>query len=378
MNSADRILSLLTDRLAEDYNSAVPMPSEYYNDEEWFAFEREHLLLPGWHCVGRLDEIPNVGDYKTFELLGESLLIVRAEAGRVMVFANRCRHRGSPLLADCGSASSIACPYHGWVYELDGSLKHAPFFPADDTRLEDVALARHESTTWGGFIYTCLREPSRDLAADLVALDPLVANYGIDEMTMVYSSELTWDVNWKLLVENYMEGYHLSVVHKETIHPYTPTRLCEHFAPGPGFCGYYARFPEGTADRGRYPESLTAEERLASIMFQVFPTHVAGAAGHLMSYVCINPINAGTTTARIALAFYDSSADRDEIETAAELYVETMKEDEARLIALQRTNPGRDSDFVALAPAAFEGTVLDNYHYAARTLGVARPSDSAR
>jgi phenylpropionate dioxygenase-like ring-hydroxylating dioxygenase large terminal subunit len=106
-------------------------------------------------------------------------------------------------------------------------------------------------------------------------------------------AEEIWNTNWKCLVENFMEGYHLSVVHPQTLHGYTPTGLARKSVSGPGFTSYAANYPEGIPSRGLGSPDLTEEERNRSTLFAVFPTQVTSQAASLLVSISIFPLNAG-------------------------------------------------------------------------------------
>lgn len=366
------VLQELRQRAAETYETATPMPAGYYTSADFFRHEREAMLQDAWHCVGRVEEIAAEGSYRVVDLLGRSLIVTRCDAGEPIVMSNTCRHRGMQLADGPGNSRQLVCPYHGWTYRRSGELISAPFMDLADPRLCDVTLEQFAAATWQGFIFVNLAPEPPALDEGLSGLLPLLQNYDIGNMRVVYRCERVWPVNWKLVVENFMEGYHLSRVHRKTIHEYTPTRLCEHFPPGLQYCGYFARFPDDAVRPGATSPALKPQERNTSVMFQLFPSHVAGVAGHVMSYLRVNPLAHDRTQVTAHLAAYGDSQDKDgtseESSAAIELFERTMSEDEAQLNRLQRGLKSDPGNFAALAPAPFEGTVLDNYHYAARTL----------
>lgn len=167
---------------------------------------------------------------------------------------------------------------------------------------------------------------------------------------------------------NYMEGYHLSTVHYETLHPITPTRLCEHFPPGEGYLGYYSRFPADLPQRGRYHADLDAAERTCSLMFAVMPGLVASAAGHMTTFICVAPDGAGRVRGKRAIAFGEHDIAAGEREAVVDLFERTMAEDKIQLANLQRGLNARAYRPGPLGPRDVEGTVLDFYKYMARRL----------
>ena len=124
-----------------------------------------------------------------------------------------------------------------------------------------------------------------------------------------------------------MEGYHLSTVHRKTLHPITPTRLCEHFPADQGYFGYFSVFPDDLPQRGKYHPDLTTEERQRSVMFAIPPGHVAGIAGHKVSYLYLQPDTVDTVRVKRGIAFADPAISKGSLGNAVDLFEQTMAED---------------------------------------------------
>src|SRR5690242_20375559 len=102
---------------------AETLPNWCYNSEEFYRLEVERIFRKSWNFCGRTDSIPNCGDYITDSLAGSPFIIVRNNEGHLRAFANTCRHRGARIANGFGKCRNFVCPYHGWVYDLDGALK---------------------------------------------------------------------------------------------------------------------------------------------------------------------------------------------------------------------------------------------------------------
>jgi carnitine monooxygenase subunit len=103
------------------------LPGWVYHDPDFFKVEMQRVIRPSWQIVCHVSDVPNVGDWHSLELLGESIIVMRGSDGGVRAFANVCRHRASRLLdGSSGCARKIVCPYHGWTYESDGRLSGVP------------------------------------------------------------------------------------------------------------------------------------------------------------------------------------------------------------------------------------------------------------
>ena len=109
------------------FDRSRTMPNEFYTSEEFLEYEREEIFRKEWICLGRVDEIPNPGDYFTTELIDEPLLVVRGQDKKVRVLSNVCRHRSSVIAEGTGTAKHFVCPYHAWTYGNDGQLLRAPY-----------------------------------------------------------------------------------------------------------------------------------------------------------------------------------------------------------------------------------------------------------
>ncbi len=139
-------------------------------------------------------------------------------------FSNVCRHRMMTLLEGKGSCRRrIVCPYHAWTYDLDGSLIAAKHM--DQTNRFDMAkikLPKVRCEVWNGWIYITMNAKAPTPAKKLAALDKIIADYGAGDYVEVDTQEHVWQTNWKLLTENFMEGYHLPVTHRKTVGAYFP------------------------------------------------------------------------------------------------------------------------------------------------------------
>ena len=212
------------------------MPKAYYTDPAFSRSNANSLFGKEWICIGRADELPKPGDFMTFQLCDEPLVAVRGDDGMIRVLSNVCRHRGA-ILADrhAAMAERLVCPYHHWSYDLrQASLLQPRAWSR--TRSFDQTVLPAAGIRLRGMARLRLRQPSANpppLAPRLAGPRMrLIRNYHMEEMTTRYVVEEVWPVNWKCFIENFMEGYHLSPLHRTTLHPMNPTRLCTHFPPG--------------------------------------------------------------------------------------------------------------------------------------------------
>ena len=280
-------------------DQARALPAAFYTSPEYLEFERGALFRTQWICLGHVGAIPNVGDYFTAELADEQLLIVRESAAAVSVLSNICRHRGSPVVTGAGHAARFVCGYHGWTYALDGRLLAAPLIQ-DGKHFNKAAcrLPRFASEIWQGYIFVNLDGSAAPLAPALSSTEPYIRNYHPAEQHFLFETQEVWQTNWKCLVENFMEGYHLSPLHAKTLHPVTPTNLCEKLPNGDAFTGYRANFHPQCPERGPYHADLTPQERRSDVFYCVYPSFVVGFCPHFTLYMCITPATADSVAIR--------------------------------------------------------------------------------
>ncbi len=210
------------------------LPRQAYVSANFFEAEREKIFAHEWVLVGREESLPATGDYLEVDVLGESLLIVRGDDGALRAFFNVCRHRGCALVlpGQCSAANdgvpvtgskgkAIRCPYHSWVYGLDGALRSAPHLEAVlEGRKHELSLHPAGLATWGGFMFVHLDPEGANARGHTLETqfgDAIrrLRNYPLAELRT--DRRLVYQVaaNWKVILENYNECYHCGGVHPE-------------------------------------------------------------------------------------------------------------------------------------------------------------------
>ncbi|MEZ0211773.1 MAG: aromatic ring-hydroxylating dioxygenase subunit alpha [Xanthobacteraceae bacterium] len=344
------------------------LPGGFYTNPEYFRYEVETFLSKEWHCLGRADEIPKPGDYFTTSLFDEPLLIVRGDDHNIRVLSNLCRHRGMPLAENSGSTRRFVCSYHAWSYGRAGELITAPRMRDKGVTEENCSLPCFASEIWNGFIYANLDPEARPMTPRLDQLERLLQNYETQRMKIVRTFEEEWQTNWKCLVENFMEAYHLSVVHPETLHPYTPTGLSRKSMSDDAFTSYCANYPDTAASRGKGAPGLTEAERRRSTLFCLFPTQIASQAATLLVSLSIQPLAVDRIRVRWTMSTYGDELTQDELETRIALWHEVNREDRQKLEKMQRALSSRHAPSGPLAPRDYEGTIWDFYRYLGRQM----------
>jgi phenylpropionate dioxygenase-like ring-hydroxylating dioxygenase large terminal subunit len=211
----------------EPANDGLPcgLPAWAYADSELTRLEHERVLMPSWQIACHVSSIPAPGDYFTFDIGPDSVIVLRDQAGDVQAFHNACRHRGSRLVDGEGKCpGAITCPYHGWTYDLDGALRGLPVresFPGLDRAAYGLKPVKTEILL--GFVFICLKGDPVPLAETWREFLPDFAPYNFAEMVPlgpVYFEE--WDVDWKVAMDNYLESYHVPIGHPGLNRTFTP------------------------------------------------------------------------------------------------------------------------------------------------------------
>lgn len=195
---------------------AISLPPDCYASPEFFEFEKDVIFGREWLCMGRVEQIPNPGDYFSIEIANEPLVVVRKHDGSISVLSAVCQHRGAIIgeegTGNCGRY--LRCPYHWWSYDLDGRLMGAPqMHETAEFHKRDIALPALKVEIWNGFIFANLDADAAPLAPRLAGLDEILAPYRIDQLVTTEPDVSTHNFNWKLMVENGIEPYHATYLH---------------------------------------------------------------------------------------------------------------------------------------------------------------------
>lgn len=356
----------MKDSVEFDGAAAQTLPGWCYTSEGRFREERETVLEQGWHCLGRSDELSDPGDYLTAHVLDEPLIAVRGQDGKVRVLSNICRHRAMPLAQGQGNIKRFLCPYHAWSYRLDGTLLRAPHMDNAGFDPKSCRLPEFPVFEWNGFIYVSLGAEAKPLEPQLRGLDELIRAYEPETYEIVHSEEEVWRCNWKCLVENFMEGYHLSVVHPATLRGYTPTELARKSVSGSAFTSYIAHYPDSIPPRGTGAPGLSPAQRHASHLFAVFPAQVVSISANLLVSLMLRPLDADSVAVRWTMSVHPGDRDADLIRQRIALWQEVNREDREKLELLQKGLRSRHATAGPLAGPDFEGTIRDFHRYLER------------
>jgi Rieske 2Fe-2S family protein len=188
----------------------------FYGDAAIFERDRRRVFANHWVLAAHASQLEKPGDYRLFDFAGENIILVRDRDGGIRAHCNVCRHRGSRvLLQPVGQVSAMTCPYHGWTYALDGSLRTASHMPGDFDRSR-FGLRSCRVSVIDGLVFVCLggeTAPGTDAIAE--GLAPFLTLHGIAGARVAAQQTYPVRANWKLVVENYLECYHCKPAHRE-------------------------------------------------------------------------------------------------------------------------------------------------------------------
>ena len=293
----ETVLQRLKDAAARPFEDARPIPPEVHHSPAFFALERERIFAKEWICIGRADEVAEPGDYLTFEAAGVPVFATRQADGSVKAFVNACAHRFARLLSEeRGSAKEIVCPYHAWTYDGGGCLLRAPYMDMQ----EGFDPAHHglrelKTEIWEGFLFVTLaNEPAKTLAEALAPLhDQVVGRFAMGNYRAVLRETMIWQANWKNLIENFTESYHVPIAHgnsfahhRKRIKDYVCGADNDHF-------GYHhAPQPAATGPGAAHPSNrrLEGEWRRMMVDFCVFPGLLVTLMPDYLWYITVQPL----------------------------------------------------------------------------------------
>jgi len=187
--------------------------SSWYSDEKILKIEKENIFSKSWHLLGSIDRIPNKGDYLIKTINEQPIVVIKDKVGEINVFYNVCQHRGCVLLEKDGNSKQIKCGYHGWAYELTGELKAARGFDKEDLDLEQLNLKSIEHYIWMNQIFIKLQSDCNNLPKTLKEIENIISPIKFDHYLFHLRKSYKIKCNWKVYMDNYLEGLHIPLVH---------------------------------------------------------------------------------------------------------------------------------------------------------------------
>jgi len=348
------------------------LPAWTYGSEELTEIEKDVLFRRHWQVACHVSDVPEPGDFVTFDMVGERAIIMRGADGVVRAFHNLCRHRGSRVLAEQrGRCKSVmVCPFHGWCYNLDGTLRR-PAVPESLPELDPVehGLKPIELDVWMGFVFVRFQPGDQPPISQLLARhDAETASYRAE--TMIPADESVWShemaVNWKAVRDVDNEGYHVPIAHPGLQDLYGGNYYDEPLVNGSNRSYGEFRDSPGSLWSVRHYRSILPEmpglpdaAQGAWLYIGVFPNQVISFYPDSVSYYQEFPISAGRTLQRGATFRYPDES--------RELRL-------ARYLAsrIDRDTTDEDTQLIewcceAMESTAYDGIILSDLEYGVRS-----------
>lgn len=272
-----------------DLSRAATLPSRWYIDPAFLAAEQQKVFAATWQVAGHRSRCGLPGQYFPCEVAGEPLVIARGEDRVLRAFSNVCRHRAAIVCPAAGQGGILKCPYHGWTYKLDGSLHGAPEFEGvQDWDRSGVRLPEARVDEWGPFIFVNVDGAAPPLSEVLGTIPSEVAGLGCPVDRLEFSCRRDYEIqcNWKVYIDNYLEGYHLPAAHPGLFREldYAAYRVDTHR----WYSSQYAPIrPPRAGERRQYAEEL-ADNR--ALYFWIFPNFMLNVYPDNLSSNIILPL----------------------------------------------------------------------------------------
>lgn len=360
-------------------DSARALPFAAYRDPALFDLEMEQVFRGDWVAVCPANALSSAGDYIALNIGGEPLAIIRGEDGELRALSNVCRHRGTLMLdsgVDCLEGGTIVCPYHAWSYNDAGVFRGAPYTHGLKIDPEEHSLPQFRVEVWMGVAFVCLNPAAQPLSERLAGIAPHLAEFDMPTYRVAgpLAAPEVWDANWKLILENGMESYHLFQVHKDTLEQITPTR------------GAY--YIEGSADWTLTGGAIVQESgsgivgQLLSRLFwnssggdhytlvSIPPSFVGVVTDESWDWIVVHPISP-TSTSVFQGSLTKQSVDRVSQRIAEGYASAFLEEDRAICERAQAGMASRHSQGGRLVP--LERVVVDFHHYLGSRLAGHQP-----
>lgn len=354
------------------------LPRNAYVSAEFFAREQRAIFWDQWFYAGRSQDY-NTRDFRVIDVAGESIFILRDDSGELAAFYNFCRHRGTRLL--CGEGrlrGAIRCPYHSWVYALDGRVVSTPFIELEAIPETAKRLHRVAVDEWGGFIFVHLspERMERDgepLPGQLGRIPGRLVRYPLAELQVAKSIRYDVAANWKVLLENYNECYHCAGVHPELCRVVPAFKKhggadldWEHGIPHREDAHTFTA--SGTTRRAPFP-ALNDTERVRHNGELIYPNFMLSLAADHVAAFRLLPSGPGSTTVVCDFLFHPDEIAKSDFDPsdAVDFWDVINKQDWKICERVQLGMSSHRFDFGYYAP--MEDASLDIRRYIAQRLG---------
>src|ERR1700685_4274142 len=323
----------------ERIECAETLASRFYTDPSILELEKKRIFHRTWQLVGTLDQgcgkvngskrtIRDPESFFTADLAGEPIVITRDKLGVLRAFSNVCRHRAGPIASGSGCKNVLRCGYHGWTYTLDGRLIGTPdvegveFFDRSTMGMVPLRLE-----TWEQFIFVNFDRDAEPLATFLGDIPEQVGGFQFDGLQLAERRDYVIDCNWKVYVDNYLEGYHIPIAHPGLMSEidYSQFRTATFRYHTQQFAPIRAMKPEEAGERFYAPGTGLQE----AVYFWIFPNLMLNIYPDNVSTNLIVPLSHEKTLTIFEWFFHDlaSAKTQDRMKKAIAFSDEVQQED---------------------------------------------------
>lgn len=316
----------------EGFPVLPPVPAKRYSDPAMYELEREHVFGRSWLFVAHLDQLAEPGDFLRLDGLLGPVIVIRQDDGGVLAFSNTCQHRGSALVLEPSGhvGRRLTCPYHGWVYRLDGTLSGYP--DAGDFRELDhscLGLPTIRCETWGPLVFVNLDSDAAPLLEWLRPVSDDLAEIGelTGQLHLVGTRNREVPVNWKLPVDANIETYHVNVAHRLTAAKLLDQAKTAIWLLRNGHSRMLINVREGLSAALPVPPLFTSIGKLpesGTFSYHLFP-NLSIVFGGLGFVFLITNWPTGPTTSRYDVHFLSSLAPADDSKGLNELLIGSIE-----------------------------------------------------
>jgi phenylpropionate dioxygenase-like ring-hydroxylating dioxygenase large terminal subunit len=357
----ERVLTHIANRSTDVGDALWREPVDNYRSVSRFQAEMQHVLRRSWSPFCPSAALREAGSFVAREAAGTPIVLVRGQDAVVRAFHNVCRHRGMRLVNDSGCINAFVCPYHGWTYELNGRLRHIPHaegFPGLDKQQHGLSSLRAVERL--GLVFVSQASGAEE--PDLAALPELI---GKEQKLYAMSSRVN-EANWKIVLEGFLEGYHIRATHPESFFPYGFDNLnvIEQIGPHSRVTFPFRRIEKLVA----VPPHERRVQGFVTFVYHLFPNALITVLSNHTVLLVLEPLGVDRTNL-VAYSLTNRGGDPAEALEAAKRdahFAETgASEDRAMVSAIQR-GVGTDAN-QSFVFGRFESAIV-HFH---RTLGAA-------
>jgi choline monooxygenase len=345
---------------------------ETYHEEDSVVHENQRLFAKTWVNTGSASRITEAGDCVPVSVAGLPLILVRDSEQQVRAFHNVCRHRGARVLrAACQGQRLLRCAYHGWSYGLDGALRGTPHWKTSDQSAPpgfdalDFGLEPVRATVWLDQVFINVDGQAPEFTDFVAPLAERWRNYDLDLLRLGQQRTLTADANWKFAIENYLDTYHLPMVHPQLGDVAAARRFLDVNLDGTVFGICYTTGavdkPKSSGQQFQRFQRLTDAQRAGQDILALYPNTLIELMPHHMMLVTIEPDGPDRCVEHLNFYFLGEDATNPTLESerqkTAEAWCEIMGQDIAILGDLQATAHSPATARAAdMSPAWEQGT----------------------